>query len=637
MIPLLSQATGSNAALFTFIIYTLIVLALAVISSRVQVGKNFLSEYFLGSRSLGMWAFALTLAATSASGGSFTGFPSLIYSHGWVLALWIGSYMLVPVLMMGLLGKRLNQMARQADAITIPDVLCSRLDSRWIGTFSTVLIIFFMTFNLVAQFKAGAVMLSTLLDEVPLFQAIANSTGTSISNIAILNGVNPGYLLCLVFFAIAVIVYTSYGGFRAVVWTDVLQGVVMVIGVMILLPLTLYQVGGLESATQDLAKMVPPQKCTVSVRAPANGDPVMLGDWMTLPKTGGSPQRVFRASARVESKAAVAGSIQVPAIEIMSPHEVQRIVDRGLVDGQDVAVVASVSNQTEYAFGHNQPGVYVAAPGPSAKDAAGFLPLGIAISFFFYWTFSGAGQPSNMVRLMSFNSSTTLRRAIVTVAIYFSLIYFPLVMIFCCARILLPGMEVESDRIMPELAEHVTRVAGMPWLAGLLVAAPFAAVMSTVDSFLLMISSAIVRDVYQRDINPNASEASMKKLTYMVTALVGVAALIGAVNPPEYLQNIIVFTGGGLSASFLLPVGLALYWPRFNAPGALAAMGGGFLTHVATYGIGYLKYDDFVPIKIGGFDPFIPELIVSFCIGVAVCLATKRPSSSLVNRFFKKR
>ena len=92
----------------------------------------------------------------------------------------------------------------------------------------------------------------------------------------------------------------------------------------------------------------------------------------------------------------------------------------------------------------------------------------MAISFFFMWTFSGAGQPSNMVRLMAFKESKTLRRAIFTVSIYYSLIYFPLVIIFCCARVLLPGWETEPDRIMPEMAKVTTELAGAPWLAGLI-------------------------------------------------------------------------------------------------------------------------------------------------------------------------
>ena len=96
-------------------------------------------------------------------------------------------------------------------------------------------------------------------------------------------------------------------------------------------------------------------------------------------------------------------------------------------------------------------------------------------------------------------------------------VYLLLVIIFCCGRILLPGMEIDSDRIMPELAATVTSNAGVPWLAGLLLAAPFAAVMSSVDSFLLMVSSSVVRDIYQNRINKNASENQLKKLSYLVT------------------------------------------------------------------------------------------------------------------------
>ena len=89
--PLLAQQpSGSNAAIITFAIYIAGVMVLAWLSHRMLQSKSFLSEYFLGSRSLGVWAFALTFAATSSSGGSFIGFPSLVYTHGWVLALWIG-------------------------------------------------------------------------------------------------------------------------------------------------------------------------------------------------------------------------------------------------------------------------------------------------------------------------------------------------------------------------------------------------------------------------------------------------------------------------------------------------------------------------------------------------------------------
>ncbi len=50
------------------------------------------------------------------SGGTFVGFPSLVYSFGWVVALWIASYMVAPVTVLGILGKRIGQLSRKTGA-----------------------------------------------------------------------------------------------------------------------------------------------------------------------------------------------------------------------------------------------------------------------------------------------------------------------------------------------------------------------------------------------------------------------------------------------------------------------------------------------------------------------------------------
>ena len=642
IVPGVDQAAGSNAGLVTFVLYMIGVFALAVVSSRMLKRRRFLSEYFLGSRGLGMWAFALTFAATSASGGSFMGFPSKIYTHGWVLALWIASYMMVPVLTMGLLGKRLNQVARQSGAITVPDVLRNRFENAGIGGLATGLIVFFMAFNLVAQFKAGALMLSTLLDGVPLFQWGRIETGALIEGWPVLGGVEPGYLLCLVSFAVAVIVYTTYGGFRAVVWTDVLQGVVMLVGVLIMLPLALWHVGGLGRATDRMAEMTPPRERTAELRIakPQTKDlAVPFGTWIEQPAEPGQPRRVFRTARQVVFRAGRVRAefvqdgvtrTDVPVLEITTPGEVARIQPLALAVPVGVRVLAT----DEYAFGAGRAGSYVSGPGPSPVDPSGFLPLGLAVSFFCMWTFAGAGQPGNMVRLMAFRDSQTLRRGIITVVFYYSLIYFPLVVIFCCARVVLPGMEIEADRIMPAMAEHLATAAGWPWLTGLLVAAPFAAVMSTVDSFLLMTSSALIRDVYHRHLNPGADEATLRRLTYLVTLLIGLGALAGALNPPAYLQDIIIYTGSGLASCFLVPVGLALYWSRTNAAGATAGMLAGFVSHLALYGVGFVAHGGFQAVCIAGLDPLIPATAVSLAAAVGVTLVTAPPPESLVRRFF---
>jgi len=243
-----------------------------------------------------------------------------------------------------------------------------------------------------------------------------------------------------------------------------------------------------------------------------------------------------------------------------------------------------------------------------------------------------------MVRLMAFKDSLTLRRAIFTVALYYTCIYVPLVFIFCCARVLVPGMEAEPDRIMPEIAVYLTSGIGAAWLGGLLIAAPFAAVMSTVDSFLLMISSAMVRDIYQRNINPNASEGTIKKLSYLCTLVVGSAAMIVAINPPDFLQDIIVYVGSGLAACFLAPVVFLLYWPRSNVQGSVIGMLAGFSAHFSMYVMGALVNDSFFrPYRLLNFDPIIVGLVVSFTVTYLATLATPAPPEELVRKYFYRR
>jgi Na+/pantothenate symporter len=743
--------SASNAALVTFIIYILAVFGLAWLANRLRSGKSFLSEYFLGGRRLGVWAFALTFAATSASGGSFTGFPSKVYMHGWILALWIGSYMVVPICAMGLIGKRINQMARMSGAITIPDVFRDRFRSPAFGLLSVALIVFFMSFNLVAQFKSGSEILKTLLQDVEVFQSLVAWIDGAKSGTDWLRDVDPGYLLCLVVFAISVIVYTTYGGFHAVVWTDVMQGIVMVVGVMIMLPLALWQVGGFGTATERLSELTPPKLGLAQIEME---DEVKIRWSTTAPwfgiSQGDQPPRLFRVSSTLSAPVGIKTIQHIKIVELTSPVQVTEQLERleamVPVDWGEQGTVVWLDQQTrsrlskhkltitrllDYAYGAGKKGSYVRGPGPvppklpkepgtltihspqpgdvvvldadgrivverqseinvvaleageytvvgkhgseytkavkvevtrggdhettvnwstigqqevadngkqPVNPSSGFLPLSLAISFFFMWAISGTGQPSTMVRLMAFRSSRTLRLAIITVTCYYSMIYFPLILIFCCSRLLLPGMDLESDRIMPQMAVTLTSNIGHPWMAGLLVAAPFAAVMSTVDSFLLVISSAVVRDIYQRNINRDASQKTIKTMTYVVTLLIGLGALLGSINPPQFLQDIIVYTGSGLAACFLAPVVFAIYWPRANLQGCMAGMIGGFVAHLSMYVLGIIVNGSFFhPYRLFDFNPIIIGLITSFLTTYIVVKLTPPPDDEIVRMYFHRR
>ena len=600
----MNEAGTTNTALISFGVYLLGVFFLAWLSSRVREKKEFVGEYFLGSRNLGLWAFALTFAATSASGGSFMGFPSLIYTHGWVLALWIASYMVVPIVGMGLLGKRMNRLARQSGAVTIPDIIKARFKSDAVGMIATLLILFFMFFYLLAQFKAGSKIMTTLLQDVPVYQNTVAAVGDAIDGLPWVGGAEPDYVLCLLVFSFSVIVYTAFGGFRAVVWTDVMQGVVMGAGVIILLILTLGQVGGLSKATEQLKEMTPPENGTgfITLGQSADDDTTLpKGTWLRLTDGGIArlAEQVRLAKGKTETEAKL--------LRITTPAEVERIEPTQL----GFAVSTSFTPTEANGYGAGRKGVYVSAPGPHPDNEDGFLNVWVAVSFFFFWAFGSAGQPSNMVRLMAFNGTNVLRKAMLSISIYFTVIYLLLVVIFCCGRILLPGMEIDSDRIMPELAATVTSSAGVPWLAGLLLAAPFAAVMSSVDSFLLMVSSSVVRDIYQNRVNPDASEQRLKKLSYLVTAVVGILAMLAVLNPPEYLQDLIVFATSGLAGCFLMPVLLGLYWPGMTARGAIAGMLGGLGCHLGLYLIGWFVNGKFASYQLLEFNPFIWAILVS--------------------------
>ena len=67
----------------------------------------------------------------------------------------------------------------------------------------------------------------------------------------------PDYMLGILIFAVTVVAYTTYGGFWAVTWTDVLQGLVIVVGAVLLMVFALVKVGGLTSATQQLQHIDP--------------------------------------------------------------------------------------------------------------------------------------------------------------------------------------------------------------------------------------------------------------------------------------------------------------------------------------------------------------------------------------------
>lgn len=218
--------------LIPVVFYLLLVYLLAYYSSKkVSESRNFLSEYFIGSRSMGGFVLAMTLVATFTSASSFIGGPGVAYKTGlgWVLL----AVTQVPTawLTLGVLGKKFAIVARRINAITINDFLRERYHSKFVVILASVSLLLFFLSAMTAQFIGGA----------RLFEAI---TGLP-------------YLWGLAIFAGTVVLYTTVGGFRAVALTDALQGVVMVLGTVAMIAGIAHTGGGMRAVMAKLGEVNP--------------------------------------------------------------------------------------------------------------------------------------------------------------------------------------------------------------------------------------------------------------------------------------------------------------------------------------------------------------------------------------------
>lgn len=221
----------NNEMIFPLIAYLLFVFGVAFYAYRKRQGGSFLSEYYLGGRSMSGFVLAMTTAATYVGASSFIGGPGAAYKYGlgWVLLAMIQ----VPAVLfsLGVLGKKFALLARKHHSVTINDMLFARYQNRavvWISCFALLLSFFAM---MAVQFIGAGRLLETTLG-IP-------------------------YQTAVMIFAITVGLYTFIGGFRAVVLTDTIQGFVMMIGTSILLVGVIYAAGGIENAMNTLEAIDP--------------------------------------------------------------------------------------------------------------------------------------------------------------------------------------------------------------------------------------------------------------------------------------------------------------------------------------------------------------------------------------------
>lgn len=467
--------------------YLFLVIAISIYAMRKHHAGTFLNEYFLGSRTMGGFVLAMTLTTTYISASSFIGGPGAAYKYGlgWVLLAMVQ----VPAvwLSLGILGKKFAILARRYNAVTINDMLYARYRSPLLVWLSSLTLLVAFIGAMTVQFIGGARLLETAAG-IPY---------------------NSGLLI----FGITIALYTAFGGFRASVLNDAMQGVVMLAGTILLLIAVIQAAGGISAAVDKLHEIDP---------------------------------------------------------QLLSPQGTGHII----------------------------------------------TPTFLA-SFSVLVCFGVIGLPHTAVRCISYKNSKALHRGIIIGTLVVIVLMLGMHLAGALGRAVLPDLNI-PDQVIPALMVAVLP----PFAAGIFLAAPLAAIMSTINAQLLQSSATIVKDLYLRARPDQADNQSrLKRLSAIITLILGLLLLIAAWRPPEMIIWLNLLAFGGLEAVFLWPLVLGLYWEQANAAGALSAM----ISGAVVYAI-LASFD----VQVAGFHPIVPALALSllaFLLGNSFGCRTKSPPS----------
>lgn len=466
-------------------LYLALVFAISAYAYFKRKKTDQFSDYFIGNRTMGGFLLAMTLAATYISASSFIGGPGAAYKFGlgWVLLAMIQ----IPtvLLSLGILGKKFAILARKYNALTLSDMLYARYQSRVIVWFASLAIIVAFIGAMTVQFIGGARLLESSV------------------------GIPYGYGLLI--FGIGTVIYTAFGGFRAGILNDAFQGMVMLIGAIILLIAVIYAGGGIPHIIATLKQ----------------ADPALL-----------TPQ------------------------------------------------------------------------GPD-----NFMDFPFMVSFWVLVCFGVVGLPHTAVRCMAYKDSKAVHRGILLGTVIVTIIMFTMHLSGALGRAILPNLTI-PDTVVPNLIVSVLP----PLAAGIFLAAPLAAIMSTINAQLLQVSSVIIKDLFL-SIKPEMKkyDKTLTRLSILLTFIFGALLILAAWYPPDMVIWLNLLAFGGLEAVFLWPLVLGLYWQNANAYGALASM----ILGAACY-IGCASYE----IKIFSFHPIVPALIV----GLVAFLSANYIGKHLQNR-----
>jgi len=171
-----------------------------------------------------------------------------------------------------------------------------------------------------------------------------------------------------------------------------------------------------------------------------------------------------------------------------------------------------------------------------------------------------------------------------------------------------------------------------PWIAGVILSAILAAVMSTLSCQLLVCSSAITEDFYKGFLRPNAPQKELVWIGRIMVLAVAVIAILIAADPESKVLQLVEFAWAGFGAAFGPIVILSLFWKRMTANGALAGMIAGAAVVVLWVQV---VNPALANAGMATLYEIIPGFIACGLTTVVVSLAGKAPAEEICQRFEK--
>ncbi|SFR49037.1 sodium/proline symporter [Marinobacter daqiaonensis] len=484
---------GSNVGVtVTFVLYILLMLAIGYVAYK---RTSNLSDYILGGRSLGPLPSALSAGASDMSGWLLLGLPGYAYAAGYE-AIWIAVGLLAGTWLNWLfVARRLRTYSLAAgDSLTIPSYFENRFNdtSRILRVVCAIFILLFFLFYTSSGLVAGGKLFNSVFD-LPYVTAVIVGT-------------------------VAIVIYTFFGGFLAVSWTDVVQGLLMFAALLLVPIMAINAVGGWE-ATQ----------------------------------------------AAMEAK------------------------------------------------NTNFLSAFTGADG----EAIGFL----AIISLLGWGLGYFGQPHILARFKAIRSENDIPAARRIAVIWSGFGLFGALLVgFAAIGYEFPSPLEDGERAFIMLVDALFH----PVIAGILLAAILAAIMSTADSQLLVSSSALTEDFYKALFRKEASQTELVWVGRLAVVGIAFIAFLLALDPDSKVLDLVSYAWAGFGAAFGPALILSLFWKRMNKAGAIAGIVVGGVT-VVIWG----------NLSGGILDVYeiIPGFILATIAVVIASLATPEPAKDIQDGF----